>query len=112
MSTPKNDNGTWPRFELGRPSLTTAKFARQRRIQQRQGIQASFYDIGTWPKSNLAKALPSLQGFEYKDFLELGNLAPLKGDSETGQVPVFASLTGVAMTGRKRFFSGAQRVGA
>jgi hypothetical protein len=109
MSTLRNDNGTWPRFELGRPSLTAAKFARQGGIEQRQEIQASFYDIETWPKSNLAKALPSLQAIEYKAVLELGNLAPLKGDSETGQVPVFASLTGVAMVGRKRFFSGTKR---
>lgn len=109
MSSLRNDIGSWPGFELGRPSLSTAKFARQGGIQKRQEIQASFYDIGTWPKSNLAKALPSFQTIEYKAVLELGNLAPLKGDSETGQVPVFASLTGVAMAGRKRFCSGTKR---
>jgi hypothetical protein len=112
MSTQKNDVGTWPGFELGRPSWTAAKFARQERIQKRQGIQASFYDIGTWPKWNLAKAPPSLQVLVYKGVLELGNLAPLKGDSETGQVPVFASLPGIARVRTKQPFSGTKGVRA
>ena len=112
MSTQNNDNGTWPRFELGRPSWTAAKFARQERVLQQQGLQGSFYDIGTWPKWNLAKAPPSLQAIVYKGVLELGNLAPLKGDSETGQVPVFASLPGIARARKKRPFSGTKGIRA
>ncbi|MEF8701532.1 MAG: hypothetical protein V5B33_19930 [Candidatus Accumulibacter sp. UW20] len=109
MSARKYANGTWPRFKLGRPSSTRCQVRAKRRIEQRQGFAARFYAIGTWPKRNLAKALPSLQAIDYKHVLELGNLAPLKGDRDSGQVPEISSPSRVSGEGKNPSFSGTKR---
>lgn len=109
MSARQYAIGTWPRIKLGRPSSTPAKFAPRRRVQQWQGFAARFYANGTWPTLNLAKALPSLQPIEYKDVLELGNLAPLKGGRASGQVPESSSPFAGVGEGERTSFSGTKR---
>ena len=109
MSARQYAIGTWPRIKLGRPSSTCCQVRAKRRTEERQGFAARFYAIGTWPNLNLAKALPSLQLIEYKDVLELGNLAPLKGDRDSGQVPEISSPSWESGTEKKPPLSGAKR---
>jgi hypothetical protein len=81
----------------------------KRRIQQWQGFAARFYDIGTAPISNCAKALRSLQVIDSKEENELRNCAPLKGGRDSGAVPEISSPSRESGREKEPSFSGTKR---
>lgn len=81
----------------------------KRRIQQRQGFAACFYDIGTVQELNCAEALHSLQVIDSKEENELCNCAPLKGGRDSGTVPEISSPSRESRAEKEPSFSGTKR---